>query len=454
MKRLFIANRGEIAVRIIRAAHSLNIETVQGISEPDENMLAAKLAGQTFVLGPAKATRSYLDGARIIEGAVATGCDAIHPGYGFLSENYAFARQVADAGLTFVGPSPDAIARMGNKAVARDVALKAGVQIVPGSEGTVTDIATATFTALRIGYPVLVKASAGGGGRGIRVASDDAELAAMVSLASSEARAAFGDGDVYLERFIERARHLEVQILADEDTVLHVYERDCSVQRNRQKVWEEAPAYGITDDERAAICAAAVRIASQINYVGVGTVEFLFDEVTREHYFIEMNTRVQVEHPVTEMIAGLDLVRAGLCIAKGERLGLTQSDIHVRGHAIEVRINAEDPLTQFSPAPGEISRLQLPGGPGIRFDGGVYAGYRVLPYYDSLIGKLIVWGETREIALGYMRQALNEFQVDGIATTLPLHRRLAECPDIGAFSVHINWLEQFLKTEVWPVRVE
>ena len=446
MRKLFIANRGEIAVRIIRAAHALGIKTVQAVSEADGAMLAARLAGEVVSVGPARATKSYLNAEALVQAAVASGCDTVHPGYGFLSENADFASMVSAAGLAFVGPDPETIRCMGDKIAARRCAREAGVPVVPGSDGCV-DAAEALAVAERIGFPVIVKASAGGGGRGIRVVRKSEDLAAQVQMAATEALTAFGGGGLYVERLIERARHIEVQVLGDGANVIHLHERDCSVQRRRQKVWEEAPAGKLSAETRDQLCDAAVRLAKFSSYRGAGTVEFLFDESDGSFFFIEMNTRIQVEHPVTEMITGVDIVREMIRIAGGQPLSISQSSIQPRGHAIECRINAEDPDRQFAPSPGVVSGLQLPGGPGVRFDGSVYEGYSVPMHYDSLLGKLIVWGDDRPSALARLRQALSEMSIGGLATTLPLHRMLAGDGNIAEQEFHTDWLEDRLAGE-------
>ncbi|GGC80894.1 acetyl-CoA carboxylase biotin carboxylase subunit [Chelatococcus reniformis] len=445
IKALFIANRGEIAVRIIRAARELGIRTVQAVSAADRDMLAARLADAVVEVGPAHASKSYLDKTVMVQAAVASGADAVHPGYGFLSENADFAAMVEEAGLIFVGPRPQTIRAMGDKATARAMAAKAGVPTVPGSEGRVETPDEARRIARDIGYPVMIKASAGGGGRGIRVAATEAELDALIPQASSEAKAAFGDGGLYLERFIGRARHIEVQVLGDGDDVIHAYERECSLQRRRQKVWEEAPAACLAPAVREALCASAVRLARSVGYRGAGTLEYLYDPETGEFFFIEMNTRIQVEHPVTEMVTGIDLVRAMLEIAGGAKLAIAQSDVVLNGHAVEVRINAENPAKGFMPSPGVATALAVPEGAGIRFDTMLYEGYAVPPFYDSLLGKLIVWGESRAAAIVRLAAALEELHVEGLVTTAPLHRALARDAAVLAGDVHTRWLEGWLE---------
>ncbi|MCW6508298.1 acetyl-CoA carboxylase biotin carboxylase subunit [Lichenifustis flavocetrariae] len=446
LRKILVANRGEIAVRIIRAAQDLGLATVQVYSKADADMLAVRLADEAVEIGPAHPVKSYLKIDAILQAARDTGADAIHPGYGFLAENAGFAEAVEAAGLVFIGPTPETIRTMGDKAAARASAQAAGVPVVPGSDGVISDLATAPALAEAIGYPVMIKAAAGGGGRGIRVAQDADELATLLPQASQEARSAFGDGSLYLERFVPRARHVEVQVLGDGRTAVHLYERECSLQRRRQKVWEEAPARALPNDVRAALCASAVRLAEACHYRGAGTLEYLYDDASGEFFFIEMNTRIQVEHPVTEMVTGIDLVRAMIRIAGGEPLGLKQSDIVLRGHAIEVRINAEDAARDFMPNPGTVSGLTVPGGFGVRFDTMLYTGYTVPPFYDSLLGKLIVWDDTREGALLRLRRALAELQVEGLKTTVPLHMALARDPDVAAGRVHTRWLEGWLPT--------
>ena len=445
LRKILVANRGEIAVRIVRAAQELGIATVQVVSTADRDMLAARLADEVVEIGPPHAGKSYLNQTAILDAARATGADAVHPGYGFLSENASFAAAVEQAGLIFIGPRADTIRLMGDKARARERAATSGVPTVPGTEGCVADAAAIRAEADRIGFPLMVKAAAGGGGRGIRVARDVDELDRLVPQARAEAKAAFGDDGVYLERFVPRARHVEVQVLGDGEQVIHLFERECSVQRRRQKLWEEAPAACLNPAMREALCAAAVRLAQAIAYRGAGTLEFLLDDAGKSFFFIEMNTRIQVEHPVTEMVTGIDIVREMIRIASGESLRFRQDDIRLSGHAIECRINAEDPSRDFHPAPGLVQQLRIPGGPFVRFDTMLYPGYTVPPFYDSLLGKLIVWDESREAALRRLVRALAELEVAGIATTIPLHRQLAAHPDIAAHTVHTRWLETWLE---------
>ncbi len=444
IKKLLVANRGEIAVRIIRAARELGIATVQVMSKADRDMLAVRMADEAIEIGPAQASKSYLNRQAILDAARQTGADAIHPGYGFLSENAEFAAAVAQAGIVFVGPGAETIAMMGDKAAAREAAARAGVPTVPGSAGRV-DAANVEHEAARISFPLMIKAAAGGGGRGIRIARTEKELEHAIPHAAAEAHAAFGDGGLYLERFIEHARHVEVQVLGDGKDAIHVFERECSLQRRRQKVWEEAPAACLDEATRQKLCASAAALARSVGYKGAGTLEYLYDEATNEFFFIEMNTRIQVEHPVTEMITGIDLVQAMLKIAGGEPLGIRQEQVTRRGHAIECRINAENPAKDFMPSPGQVTRLKIPEGEGIRFDTMLYQGYTVPPFYDSLLGKLIVWGETRSAARHKLLEALASLEVSGIATTIPLHKALAVDPDVAVHKVHTRWLEAWLE---------
>ena len=448
IRTLFIANRGEIAVRIVRAAKALGIRTVQAVSSADREMLAARMADEIAEIGPPHAAKSYLNKEAIVAAAVASGADAVHPGYGFLSENASFAAMVESAGLVFVGPRPETIQTMGDKAAAREMAARAGVPTVPGSAGRIEDAGGARRAAEAVGYPLMIKAAAGGGGRGIRIAGSPAEFDAQIPQASAEALAAFGDGGLYLERFVPRARHVEVQVLGDGEAAIHLYERECSLQRRRQKVWEEAPAICLSLERREALCASAVRLAKSVAYRGAGTLEYLYDETTGDFYFIEMNTRIQVEHPVTEMVTGVDLVRSMLLIAGGAPLPYRQSEIGCHGHAIEVRINAEDPARRFMPAPGRILRFRPPEGEGVRFDTMLYEGYVVPPFYDSLLGKLIVVGDGREEALRRLRIALESLLIEGLATTRGLHLALLDDKDVQTGAVHTRWLEDWLPSNL------
>jgi acetyl-CoA carboxylase biotin carboxylase subunit len=449
IEKLLIANRGEIAVRIIRAARELGIRTVQVHSEADTASLAVKLADEAVSIGPPQAVKSYLNKTTILEAARKTGAQAIHPGYGFLAENADFADAVERAGLTFVGPSGDTIRLMGDKVAARRAAAAAGVPTVPGSDGRVETAEAALAVTRKTGFPVLIKAAAGGGGRGIRVARSGEEFERLMPQARAEAQAAFGDGGLYIERLIEKARHIEVQVLGDGLDVVHCFERECSLQRRRQKVWEEAPAPSIDETVRNRLCASAVALARSVKYRGAGTLEYLYDETTQHFYFLEMNTRIQVEHPVSEFVTGIDLVREMISIAGGEKLRFRQHDIRLSGHAIEVRLNAEDPARNFMPFPGTIGDLVVPGGNGVRFDTMLYRGYSIPPFYDSLIGKLIVWDETRGRALLRLQRALSELEISGIKTTKPLHEALASDGDVARAQFDTGWLERWLEHNAW-----
>jgi acetyl-CoA carboxylase biotin carboxylase subunit len=440
-RRIFVANRGEIAVRIIRACHELGLEAIQGYSDADRDSLAVHLADGSICIGPPPSSQSYLKGAVLIAAARAAKADAIHPGYGFLAENAAFAQACEDADITFIGPSARAIALMGDKATARRVAAAADVPTTPGSPGTVPDSAAAHAIASRLGYPVLLKAVAGGGGRGMRVVRNPAELPAQFGGAVREAQAAFGDGRLYVEKFLERVRHVEVQVLSDGHTILHLGERDCSVQRRNQKLVEESPSPALDASARVQMGEAAVRLCRHVGYRSAGTVEFIVDAASNAFHFIEMNTRIQVEHPVTELVTGIDIVKAQLRVAQGEPLALAQDDVRLTGHAIECRINAEDPARDFAPSPGVVHGLRLPGGPGIRVDSHLFEGYRIPPYYDSLLAKLIAWGRDRDEALARMRRALRETRIEGVRTTLPFHSRLIDDARFRAGDVHTRFAE-------------
>lgn len=446
LKKLLVANRGEIAVRVIRAARDLGIATVAVYSEADRDSLHVQIADEAVHIGPPAAKKSYLSIANILKAATDTGCDSVHPGYGFLAENADFADACASSGLVFVGPSGDAIRTMGDKVAARSAAHAAGVPVVPGSLGRVADIDAARHILIDTGFPVLIKAAAGGGGRGIRIANDLVEFEAAFPQAAAEALAAFGDGGLYMEKVIAKARHIEVQVLGDGRDAVHCFERECSLQRRRQKVWEEAPSRALSDRVRDELCSSAVRLTRAVGYSGAGTIEYLYDDDSDQFYFIEMNTRIQVEHPVTEMITGIDLVAEMLRIAGGEPLRLRQSDIVVRGHSIEVRLNAEDPSRDFAPFPGTVSTLRVPGGPGVRFETMLYAGYTVPPFYDSLLAKLVVHAETREAAIIRLVRALSETRIEGLRTTKPLFLALAGDPAVQANAVHTRWLEGWLET--------
>ena len=442
IRRLFVANRGEIAVRIVQACHALGIEAVVGVSEADVDSMAARLAGASELIGPSPAAESYLRIDRVIAAAQRAGCDALHPGYGFLSERPAFAEACAAAGITFVGPSAQAIRSMGDKITAVGLAAAAGVPRVPGS-GALGDVDEALRIADDIGYPVLVKASAGGGGRGMRVVRTPQELPALMQAATDEARAAFGDGTVYLEKFVEAARHVEIQVMGDRfGHVVHLGERDCSTQRRHQKLIEEAPSPVVDEALRDQMAGAAVELARRVGYVGAGTVEFVVDAATQRFYFLEMNTRIQVEHPVTELVTSLDLVAEQIRVAQGLALSFTQQDVQVRGHAIECRINAEDPNKNFLPKPGLITAWDAPRGEGVRLDSHCHAGYAVPPYYDSLLGKLIVHAATRDAAVQRMREALDALRIEGVATTVAFHREVMDEEAFTSGQVTTRWVEQ------------
>ncbi|UGY00967.1 acetyl-CoA carboxylase biotin carboxylase subunit [Bradyrhizobium quebecense] len=446
IKKLLIANRGEIAVRIIRAARDLGIATVQVYSKADKDSLAVRLADEAVDIGPPQASKSYLNQAAILAAAQSTGADAIHPGYGFLAENAEFAAAVEAAGLIFVGPTAQSIRLMGDKVAAREAAASAGVPTVPGSRGRLESADAAFALVEKTGFPVMIKAAAGGGGRGIRIARSAEEFHHLMPQAQAEALAAFGDGGLYVEKLIEGARHIEVQVLGDGRDVIHCFERECSLQRRRQKVWEEAPSPSLTQAVREKLCTSAVALAKAVNYRGAGTLEYLYDDRTGEFYFLEMNTRIQVEHPVTEMVTGIDLVCEMIRIAGGEPLRIQQDAVRVSGHSIEVRINAEDPARNFLPNPGMVSALSVPGGDGVRFDSMLYQGYTVPPFYDSLLGKLIVHDKDRPSAIRRLERALAELSVEGISTTKPLHQALARDADVKAGRFHTAWLEPWLES--------
>jgi acetyl-CoA carboxylase biotin carboxylase subunit len=445
--KILIANRGEIAVRIVRACRELGVRTVAVYSEADARSLHVAYADEAVCIGPPPAAQSYLVMSSLIQAALQTGAEAIHPGYGFLAERAEFSRLCAEQGIKFIGPSAASIERMGDKAAARATMIAAGVPVTPGSQGIVADAAAAAAVAAEIGLPVMVKASAGGGGKGIRIVYDAADLAAAVRQAQNEALAAFGSGAVYVEKYIAAPRHIEIQILADgHGHVVHLGERDCSIQRRHQKLIEEAPSPAVSPELRARMGAAAVAAALAAGYEGAGTVEFLLDS-DGHFFFMEMNTRVQVEHCVSEMVTGIDIVKTGIRIAAGEGLPLQQDDIHVQGHAIEFRINAEDPAHHFLPSPGAVSEWVPPGGPWVRLDTHVYSGYVVPPFYDSLLGKRIVWGSDRDEALARGRWALDQFRVGGVKTTIPFHRQVLEHPQFVAGIVSTHFIEDEFSTE-------
>ena len=441
-EKVLIANRGEIALRVHRACHELGIKTVAVHSTADAQAMHVRLADETVCIGPPPARASYLNVSAILSAATITGADAIHPGLGFLSENAEFAQACEEHGFTFIGPAPEHIRLMGDKIRAKAEAVRLGLPVVPGSPEAVRDAGAAAEAARAIGYPVLLKAAAGGGGRGMKLARDPAELARMLPLAQAEASAAFGDDAIYLERYLERPRHIEVQVIGDgRGSVIHLGERDCSLQRSHQKLLEETPSPGLDEAERERLTGIAVAALGRLGYKSAGTIEFLYEDGVFS--FIEMNTRLQVEHPVSEMISGVDMVHEQLRIAAGAPLGYRQSDIALRGHAIECRINAES-STDFRPSPGRISEYHAPGGFGVRVDSALYQGYEVPPFYDSLVSKLVVHGASREECLMRLRRALAEYVIGGIETTIPLHQRLVDDPDFRRGAYDIHWLERFL----------
>jgi len=441
-EKVLIANRGEIALRVVRACQELGVPAVAVYSDADETALHVRHADESVNIGPPAAGKSYLNAERLIEAAMETGADAIHPGYGFLAENAAFAKAVTDAGIKFIGPSAGAIEKLGDKSAARRLAGEADVPVVPGSDN-VSSADEAIVTVEEIGYPVMIKAAAGGGGRGIRVAENEEELRESVQAAKREAQSAFGDGTLYLEKFLAGPRHVEVQVMADQrGNAIHLFERECSMQRRRQKVLEESPSPGMSPEMREKMCEAAVRLAREADYANAGTVEFLVEG--DEFYFIEMNTRIQVEHPVTEMLTGVDLVKEQILVAAGEPLSLKQEEVPFVGHSMEFRINAEDPDNDFMPSPGEVTFLDVPGGPGVRVDSAMYAGYTIPPFYDSMVGKLIVWALTRDEAISRARRALREYRLEGIKTTIPLHLRLLEDKAFRSGDYHTGYLEDLL----------
>ena len=440
--KILIANRGEIALRVLRACKELGIPTVAVHSTADADAMHVRFADESVCIGPPAAKDSYLNIPSILSACEITGADAVHPGYGFLSENARFAEILAEHGVQFIGPKPEHIRTMGDKIEAKRTAKKLGIPVVPGSEGGVSSDQEASKIASEIGFPVLIKAAAGGGGRGMKVARSDAELSTALSTARAEAKAAFGDDAVYIEKYLERPRHIEIQVLGDgHGNAIHLGERDCSLQRRHQKVWEEGPSPALNASTREAIGETVAKAMRDIEYLGVGTVEFLYED--GKFYFIEMNTRIQVEHPVTEMITDIDLIFEQIRVAAGTNLAIKQSDVKFHGHAIECRINAENPIT-FRPSPGKILHYHPPGGLGVRIDSAVYQGYTIPPYYDLLVGKLIVHGKTRTECLMRLKRALDEVVVDGIETTLPLFRALVREKDVIDGNYHIHWLEQFL----------
>ncbi|MEQ9357934.1 acetyl-CoA carboxylase biotin carboxylase subunit [Coleofasciculus chthonoplastes] len=445
--KILIANRGEIALRILRTCEEMGIATVAVHSTIDQHALHVQLADEAICIGEAPSSKSYLNIPNIIAAALTRNATAIHPGYGFLAENARFAEICADHQISFIGPSPEAMRAMGDKSTAKETMQRAGVPTVPGSEGLLSSEREAITLAKDMGYPVMIKATAGGGGRGMRLVPDESAMSRLFQAALGEAEAAFGNPGLYLEKFIVRPRHIEFQILADSyGNVIHLGERDCSIQRRHQKLLEEAPSPALTPELREKMGTAAVMAAKSINYVGAGTVEFLLDAMGN-FYFMEMNTRIQVEHPVTEMISGLDLIAEQIRIAQGEPLKLTQDQVKLQGHAIECRINAEDPDRNFRPQPGRISGYLPPGGPGVRMDSHVYTDYEIPPYYDSLIGKLIVWAPNRDAAIRRMKRALRECAITGVATTLSFHQKILETPAFLSGDVYTNFVEQMMATD-------
>jgi acetyl-CoA carboxylase biotin carboxylase subunit len=445
-KKILIANRGEIAVRVIRACRELGVSPVAVYSEPDAAALHVRLADEAYPVGPAPSAESYLRMDRIVEAARQSGAEAVHPGYGFLAENAAFARAVKEAGLTFIGPPAEAMELMGSKTSARRAAIEAGAPVVPGTTEALTSFEDARETSARLGYPVMLKAAAGGGGKGMRLVAAESELQSAFETARSEALSAFGDESVYLEKAVERPRHVEIQVFSDaHGNHVHLGERECSIQRRHQKVIEECPSPIGDPSLRAAMGEAAVNIARRCDYVGAGTVEFLVSDVTREFYFLEMNTRLQVEHPVTELVTGVDLVREQITVAAGSPLSFTQSDVSWTGHAVECRVYAEDPEQNFMPSPGPVTHLRVPAGPNVRDDGGVYAGSEVSIYYDPMISKLATWGRTRLEAIERMRRALAEYEVGGIKTTIPFFREVMNDEEFVAGRLDTGFIARFMQ---------
>ncbi|WP_409289198.1 acetyl-CoA carboxylase biotin carboxylase subunit [Peribacillus sp. SCS-37] len=444
IKKLLVANRGEIAVRVIRACKELGIETVAVYSEADREALHVQLADEAYCIGPTASKDSYLNFTNIISTATLTGADAIHPGYGFLAENSAFAELCRECSIIFVGPSPEAISKMGTKDIARETMKEAGVPIVPGSQGIVKDADDALQISEKIGFPVIIKATAGGGGKGIRIARTKEELVKGIQITQQEAMTAFGNPGVYIEKFIEDFRHVEIQVMADtHGNVIHLGERDCSIQRRLQKLLEETPSPALDSDVREQMGQAAVKAAQAVDYTGAGTIEFIYDYHERKFYFMEMNTRIQVEHPVTEMVTGVDLIKEQIKVASGEKLSLTQEEVTFKGWAIECRINAENPEKNFMPSAGKIEMYLPPGGFGVRIDSAAYPGYNIPPYYDSMIAKVITYGETREEAIERMKRALSEFVVEGIHSTIPFHLKLLQHEKFVEGNFNTKFLELY-----------
>jgi acetyl-CoA carboxylase biotin carboxylase subunit len=449
IKKLLIANRGEIAVRIIRACREMGIESVAVFSEADREALHVQLADEAYCIGPTLSKDSYLNVTNLISVAKLTACDAIHPGYGFLAENADFAELCRECNITFVGPSPEAITKMGTKDIARETMRKAGVPIVPGSTGIINDIEEALELVKRIQYPVIIKATAGGGGKGIRVAKNEQELVKGINITQQEALTAFGNPGVYIEKYIEDFRHVEIQVLADSyGNTVHLGERDCTIQRRLQKLLEESPSPALDGEIREEMGNAAVKAAKAVDYSGAGTVEFIYDYRNRKFYFMEMNTRIQVEHPVTEMVTGIDLIKEQIRVASGEKLTVKQQDVTFTGWAIECRINAENPEKNFMPSAGKINMYLPPGGFGVRIDSAAYPGYTIPPYYDSMIAKVITYGNSREEAISRMKRALSEFVIEGIHTTIPFHLRLLEHESFveGQFNTKFLELHDVMKS--------
>lgn len=444
LRRVLIANRGEIALRVIRACRELGVESIVVFSEADRDSLPVQLADRAICIGAAIAAKSYLNAEAIVGAAVAFKADGIHPGYGFLSEKADFAALCEREGVTFVGPRSQTIRSMGNKVAARAIAKAAGVPTIPGSENAIADLADAMRVAEEVGYPLLIKAAAGGGGRGMRIVERAADLKKLVNEAMAEAQAAFGDASVYIERYLSNIRHVEVQVLGDGEKIVHLGERDCSSQRRNQKLLEESPCPAIDATLRHEICTAAVRLCESVGYSNAGTVEFIFDLDSMAYYFIEMNTRIQVEHPVTEMVTGIDLVKQQLQIAAGEPLPLRQDEIRFQGHAIECRLNAEDHTRAFRPCPGLVTSFLPPGGPGVRIDSHLRSGYEIPPYYDSLVAKLICWGRDREEARVRVARALQEIRIDGVHTTVPFHRSLIDTPQFRLGRINTRFVNDLV----------
>lgn len=443
IKKVLIANRGEIAVRIIRACKEMDIEAVAIYSEADKESLHVQIADEAYCVGPTISKESYLNLTNIISVAKLTGCDAIHPGYGFLAENADFAELCRECNLIFIGPSPEAISKMGTKDVARDTMKEAGVPIVPGSQGIIKNTEEAIELANQLGYPVIIKATAGGGGKGIRVARHEEELVKGIQITQQEASTAFGNPGVYLEKYVEDFRHVEIQIMADtHGNAIHLGERDCTIQRRLQKLLEESPSPALDENIRKQMGEAAVKAAVAVDYTGAGTVEFIYEYKTKSFYFMEMNTRIQVEHPVTEMVTGMDLIKEQILVASGEKLSLQQEEVQFNGWAMECRINAENPAKKFMPSPGKVEMYLPPGGFGIRVDSAVYPGYSIPPFYDSMVAKLIVHGKTREEAIAKMKRALSEFVIEGVHTTIPFHLQLLEHPDFVKGEFNTKFLEE------------